>query len=193
LWNHWPISLIGIIGFGLIASSASAISLGHQLIGLVSLGLAAALIAAKTIGILLLWLEQKASHGVAALQISTTKITNTAASYYHTVSLLHVCSFVREKMCWWLALAKKKMWLWIASFGNSYNDEVLQYEKQLFSLRLPQMTKYCIMRECDNILSGYLSVVTPVFSQQDGIYGFKFPKRFLEISSRDDLTLFFLL
>ena len=45
---------------------------------------------------------------------------------------------------------------------------------------------------CDNILSGYLSVVTTVFSQQDGIYGFKFPKRFLEISSRD-LTLFFLL
>ena len=41
---------------------------------------------------------------------------------------------------------------------------------------------------CDNILSGYLSVVTTVFSQQDGIYGFKFPKRFLEISSRD-LTL----
>jgi hypothetical protein len=62
LWNHWPISFTGIIGFGLIASSASAISLAHWLIGLVSLGLAAALIAAKTIGILLLWLEQKASH-----------------------------------------------------------------------------------------------------------------------------------
>ncbi len=42
---------------------------------------------------------------------------------------------------------------------------------------------------CDNILSGYLCAVTTVFSQQDGIYGFKFPKRFLEISSRD-LTLF---
>jgi hypothetical protein len=95
-------------------------------------------------------------------------------------------------MCWWLALAKKKMWLWIASFGESYNGDVLQYTKQLFSLRLPQMTKYCVMRECDNILSGYLSVVTTVFSQQDGIYGFKSPKRFLEISSRD-LTLFFLL
>ncbi len=43
-------------------------------------------------------------------------------------------------------------------------------------------------RCCYNILSGYLSVVTTVFSQQDGIYGFKFAKRFLEISSRD-LTL----
>ena len=50
------------------------------------------------------------------------------------------------------------------------------------------MTKFFVMRECDNILSGYLCAVTAVFSQQDGIYGFKFPKRFLEISSRD-LTL----
>jgi len=183
--NHWSISLIGIIGFGLFASSASAISSAYQLIGLVSIGLAAALIAAKTV----LWLEHEASHGVAALQISATEITNAAASYYHATSLLHVRSFVREKMCWWLAFAKKKMWLWIASFGESYNGDVLQYAKQLFSLRLPQMTKYCVMRECDNILSGYLSVMTTVFSQQDGIYGFKFPKRFLEISSRD-LTLF---
>ena len=70
------------------------------------------------------------------------------------------------------------MWWWIASFGESYNGDVLQYAKQLFSLRLPQMTKYCVMRECDNILSGYLSVVTTVFSQQGEIYGFKFPKRF---------------
>ena len=60
------------------------------------------------------------------------------------------------------------------------------------------MTKIFVMRECDNILSGYLCAVTTVFSQQDGIYvfsqqdgiyGFKFPKRFLEISFRD-LTLF---
>jgi hypothetical protein len=90
-----------------------------------------------------------------------------------------------------LALAKKNMWLWIASFGKSYNGDVLQYAKHLFSLGLPQMTKYCVMRECYNILSGYLSVVTTVFSQQDGIYGFKFSKRFLEISFRD-LTLFIL-
>jgi hypothetical protein len=51
------------------------------------------------------------------------------------------------------------------------------------------MTKFFVMRECDNILRGYLCVVTTVFSQQDGIYGFKFLKRFLEISCRD-LTLF---
>jgi hypothetical protein len=55
-------------------------------------------------------------------------------------------SLVREKMWWWLALTRKKMWQWIASFGESYNSDVLQYTKQFFSLRLPQMTKYCVMR-----------------------------------------------
>ncbi len=52
------------------------------------------------------------------------------------------------------------------------------FAKQLFSVRLPLMTKFFVMRECDNILSGYLCVVTTVFSQQDGIYGFKFFTRF---------------
>jgi len=85
---------------------------------------------------------------------------------------------VREKMWWWLALARKKLCWWLASFGESYNDDVLQYTKQLFSLRLPQMTKYCIMRECENIQSWIIYVIDLVFSHQEEIYGFKFPKRF---------------
>jgi hypothetical protein len=32
---------------------------------------------------------------------------------------------MREKMWWWLALARKKMWWWIASFGESYHDDGL--------------------------------------------------------------------
>ncbi len=51
------------------------------------------------------------------------------------------------------------------------------------------MIKYVVMTEYENILNGYLYVVTTVFSHQDGSYGFKFPSRFLEISCRD-LTLF---
>jgi hypothetical protein len=70
---------------------------------------------------------------------------------------------MREKMWWWLALARKKMWRWIASFGESYLGDVLQYPKQLFSLRLPQMTKYCVMRECDNIHS-WISTIGEVAS-----------------------------
>ncbi len=99
---------------------------------------------------------------------------------------------VREKMWWWLALARKKMWWWIASFGESCHGDVLQHAKQLFSLRLPQMTKYCVMRECDNIHSWISLSGDLAFSHQHGIYGFKFPERFLEISFRD-LTLFVIL
>jgi hypothetical protein len=87
-------------------------------------------------------------------------------------------SLVREKMWWWLALAKKKMWLWIASFGDPYNGDVLHFAKQLFSLSLPQMTKYCVMRECENIHSWISLVGDLAFSHQGGIHGFKFPKRF---------------
>jgi hypothetical protein len=46
--------------------------------------------------------------------------------------------------------------------------------------------------ECGNILRGYLYVVTTVLIHQDGIYGFEFPNRFLEIScSCRDLTSLF--
>jgi hypothetical protein len=67
----------------------------------------------------------------------------------------------------------------------------LQNAKQLFSARIPQMTKYCIMRECENILHGYLYGGDLLFVILKGIYGFKFPQRLLEIFSRD-LTSFFL-
>ncbi len=54
------------------------------------------------------------------------------------------------------------------------------------------MTKYCIMRECENVHSWISLIGDLVFSHQQGIYGFEIPKRFLEISSRD-LTSSFLL
>jgi hypothetical protein len=44
---------------------------------------------------------------------------------------------------------------------------------------------------CDNIHSWISLSGDLVFSHLQGIYGFKFPKRFLEVSSRD-LTLFLL-
>jgi hypothetical protein len=47
------------------------------------------------------------------------------------------------------------------------------------------MAKYCVMRECENIHSWISLIGDLVFSHNQGIYGFKIPKRFLEISSRD--------
>jgi hypothetical protein len=148
--------------------------------------LTTALIAAKTK--ISRRLKQAATLGVATLRLSANEIANAASTYYLIASSFHVHLLVREKMWWWLALARKKMWWWIASFGESCHGDVLQHAKQLFSLRLPQMTKYCVMRECDNIHSWISLSGDLAFSHQHGIYGFKFPKRFLEISSRD-LTL----
>jgi hypothetical protein len=92
-------------------------------------------------------------------------------------------------------LFQRESWLWCEGtvfsslagldsvFGNA-----LQNATQLFFDRIPQMTKYYVMRECENIHSWISLRGDLVFSHQQGIYGFKFPKRFLEISSRD-LTL----
>ena len=123
------------------------------------------------------------------MKLSTTEIANVASTYYLITSSFHIHSLVREMIWWWLVLSRKNLCWWLASFGESYHGDVLQYTKQLFSLRLPQMTKYCVMRECDNIHSWISLSGDLAFSHQDGIYGFKFPQKFLEISSRD-LTLF---
>ena len=62
-------------------------------------------------------------------------------------------------MLWWLDLARKKMRRWIASFGKSYHGDVLQLAKQLFSVRLPLMTKFFVMRECDNIIAKLANIL----------------------------------
>jgi len=59
----------------------------------------------------------------------------------------------------------------------------MQDAKQLFFSRLPQMTKHFVMRECENIPTWIsLSSDLVFFSHQDGIYCFKFPKRFSELT-----------
>jgi hypothetical protein len=100
--NHCSISLIGIIGLCLIASSASAASLVRQLISFVGLigpsthrlfceRLATAVNKATKIT----WrLKQAAALGIATLQSSATETA--ASTYYFTVSLLHMHSLVRE-------------------------------------------------------------------------------------------------
>jgi hypothetical protein len=116
----------------------------------------------------------------AAMTSSATKITKAAIWYYCTTSHW----FVRESWLCYVLLPTGRL-------DSSFFRDALQNAKRLFSLRLPQMTKHCVMRECDNIhfwisLSGDL-----VFVILKGISIFKFPKRFLEISSKD-LTSFLL-
>jgi hypothetical protein len=94
--------------------------------------------------------------------------------------------FLRESWLWCVRRVFSSLAGLDSVFGNA-----LQNATQLLFDRIPQMTKYCVMREYENILHGYLYVFDLAFVIMKGIYGFKFPKRFLEISSRD-LTSFLL-
>jgi hypothetical protein len=86
----------------------------------------------------------------------------------------------------------RESWLWsvrrvlLSTLARLDSDlffrHALQYAKQLFLSRLSQMTKYFVMRECENIPTWISLCLTTVFSQQGRIYGFKFPKRFSELS-----------
>jgi hypothetical protein len=100
--------------------------------------------------------HKQAAHGVATMLTSAKEIASMDTSYFCAASLLYMIINVRETMWWWLAVARKKMWWCIASFGDSYHNDVLQNAKQLFSTRIPQMTKCWVMKECENILRGYL-------------------------------------
>jgi hypothetical protein len=180
-------------------------------------GLTAAMIAAMAK--ILRRLKHTATHGVGMAYSRATEIASSCSLFGNTrlagVSLLslsslsswhwgckvcalpfwsgrvfHCTSIIPTYIVWWLALARKNNMVWrILSFGNSYHGDRLQYAKQICSARVPQMTKYCVMRECENIQSWISQSGDLVFSHHDRIYGFKFPSRFSEISCRD-LTLF---
>jgi hypothetical protein len=112
---------------------------------------------------------------------SAIKISN--APFFFCAYYAHL--FVRESWLWHVFLPR---------LNSSFYHDSLQNAKQLFYISLPFMTKYCIMRECEKILHGYLFNGDLVFVILKGTSIFKFPKRFLEISSRDltsSLLLFF--
>ncbi len=76
---------------------------------------------------------------------SVTKITNAAICYYCATTLYYAHLFVRESWLWHVLLPRLDSY--------SYFGDALQNGKQLFSARLPLMTKYFVMREYENILS----------------------------------------
>ncbi len=92
------------------------------------------------------------THGVAIKLASATKIT-IAAIWYHCAALLLVLlSFIWRESGLWCE--------WRVFFSLTGLDSVfeiaLQNAKQLFHISLLQMTKYYVMRECEDILCGYL-------------------------------------
>jgi len=57
----------------------------------------------------------------------------------------------------------------VSHFGDAIQDA-----KQLFLSRLSQMTKYVVMKECENIPMWVSLCLTTVFRQQGGISVFTF-------------------
>jgi hypothetical protein len=113
-------------------------------------------------------MQAAATHLELGADTSTNKIANALALYFCAASLYYSYWFVRESWLWHVLFRLDSF-----SFGDA-----LQNAKQLFSARLSKMIKYCVMRECDNILCGYLYDGDLVFVILKGIYGLNSPKRF---------------
>ncbi len=176
---RWLINFIGLGIEGLISKNGF---IGLGLVGFIGLGLGSLVNSISLIGLVgligFIGLVGLVSFSLNGL-IGKGVIVNSLQFEIEMKQSQHGL-FVRESLLCDMLLHIGRL---DSVFGNT-----LQNATQLFLDRISQMTKYCVMRECENIhywisLSGDL-----VFSHQQGIYGFKFPKRFLEISSRD-LTL----
>jgi hypothetical protein len=85
---------------------------------------------------------------------------------------------------------ERESWLWcvrrvFSSLARLDLDfffgHTLQYAKQVFLDRIPQVTKYFVMRECEDSYTESLSCDS-AFAHKKEFYIFKFPKRFSEIS-----------
>jgi hypothetical protein len=61
----------------------------------------------------------------------------------------------------------------------------LQNGKQIFFDRIPQMTIYFSMRECEDIPTGISLCCDAALAHKKEFSIFKFPERFLKISCRD--------
>jgi hypothetical protein len=82
----------------------------------------------------------------------------------------------------------------ILSLYHVYINTCASYASTLYPQILHHLTMQAhglVGHSCENILHGFLYVFDLTFVILKGIHGFKFPNRFLEISSRDLTSSFF--
>ncbi len=79
---------------------------------------------------------------------------------------------MRERL--WFVRRKQNSYFLILLWPDSYFGDGIQQAKQLVFVRLPQMTKYFVKRECEMDIS----VLWLIICSQEGIYIFKYPKGF---------------
>jgi hypothetical protein len=88
--------------------------------------------------------------------------------------------FVRESWLWRV----RRVFSSLAGLDSDFFFEhALQYAKQVFFDRIPQVTKYFVMRECeDSYMESLCCDSAFAHLTKKEFYIFKFPERFLEIS-----------
>jgi hypothetical protein len=174
---------LGISDLGMISLVGSSASFARQLIGFIGLGIKCLISLVRLNGhISLVDLGRTSLTSIVGLIGLIGRIGlnghNDGVGLVNKVKFEIPCySFVREG------------WLWcvrrLCSLARLDSDfffrHALQYAKQLFYSRFPQVTKYFVMRECEDSYTESLCCDS-AFAHKKKFYIFKFPKRFSEIS-----------
>jgi hypothetical protein len=171
------ISLVGIGFFGVDDLSVGLISLvGSGFISLVGrIGLNGLIGLIGLVGLVGFGLNGLIGVSIIAFSLGLVRI-----QFKIELKQYRYYLFVRESWLW--CVRRETFDSLITLWPDFCFEKALQNAKQLFFNRLQQMTKYFVMRECENIPTWISLCVTTVFSQQGGISVFKFPKRFSSIS-----------
>jgi hypothetical protein len=93
--------------------------------------------------------------------------------------------FVREG---WLWCVRRVLSSLAGLDADFFFGLALQNGKQIFVHRIPQMTKYFVMRECEDIPTQISLCCDSAFAHKKEFSIFKFPERFSEISCRNFIT-----
>ncbi len=169
------VGLISLVGLGLISLVGHIGLIG--LVGLVNLG-----------GISLISLMDlisgHISHGLGLVGLIGLNGHIGLNSHNDVVGLINSMefeipcySFVREGWLWCV----RRLCSLARLDSNFFFRHALNYAKQLFYSRIPQMTKYFVMRECEDTYTESLCCDS-AFAHKKEFSIFQFPKRFSEIS-----------
>jgi hypothetical protein len=161
--------LINFIGFGIKGLISKNGFIGLGLVGFIGLGLGSFVNGISLIGLIgligFIGLVGLVSFGLNGL-IGKGIIVNNLQFEIEMKQSQHDL-FQRDSRLWCVGRVFSSLGGLDSVFGNA-----LQNATQLFFKRIPQMTKYCVMRECENIHSWISLSGDLVFSHQQGIYGF---------------------
>jgi hypothetical protein len=119
-----------------------------------------------------------------SLSLVAVSLGNVRIEFEIKTKLSPCCLFARESWLWCVG----RVFSFLTGLNSVFRNAI-KNATQLFFNRIPQMTKYYVMRECENIPTGISLCSDSAFAHKKEFSIFKFPERFLEIARRD-LTIF---